>query len=348
MAYHHSPSIPLSNYHTSVAAGGIGMTTVAYAAIDQGGLSLPNQLWLRKGIIPELKSMTSRIHAQGALASIQIGHCGSMTKLSIAGQVPISTNYGINLYVPTWVRGIDQDDIMDIASYFGQAVRIAREAGFDAVEVQAGHGYLISQFLSPYTNRRKDKYGGSLDNRMRLMKLCIHEVMKAAGGDMAVVVKMNMRDGFKGGMELEESLEVARTLEQCGVHGLILSGGFVSKAPMYAMRGTMPMRTLSYYSKDKWLQWAIRLAGKWMLPTVDYTPCYFLEDALRFRQVISIPLIYVGGLTNRTDIDRVLSHGFEAVAMARALVNEPDFVNKMKHGAPESGCCHSNYCIARM
>ena len=113
-------------------------------------------------------------------------------------------------------------EIEEVAKAFGHAVRLAREAGFDAVEVHAGHGYLLSQFLSPYTNHRKDMYGGSLENRMRFMKMAMNEVMEAAGSDMAVLVKTNMRDGFKGGIELDEGLEIARELERCGAHALVL------------------------------------------------------------------------------------------------------------------------------
>ena len=147
------------------------------------------------------------------------------------------------------------DEIVDVAKAFGQAVNLAREAGFDAVEVHAGHGYLISQFLSPYTNHRKDEYGGSLENRMRFMKMCLDEVMTAAGNDMAVLVKTNMSDGFRGGLETDDCIEVARNIEQCGVHALVLSGGFVSKAPMYVMRGRMPIRSMTYYMKQLWLKW---------------------------------------------------------------------------------------------
>ena len=173
---------------------------------------------------------------------------------------------------------------------FGQAVHLAREAGMDAVEVHAGHGYLISQFLSPYTNHRKDEYGGSLENRMRFMKMCMEEVMKAAGSDMAVLVKMNMRDGFKGGMELDETLEVARTLQdECGVHALILSGGFVSRAPMYVMRGAMPIRTMTHYMPFGWLPIGVRMAGRMMIPTEPFKEAYFLEDALKFRAALKMP-----------------------------------------------------------
>ena len=335
-----APSEMLYNYHTSVA----------YAAVTQSGLSFERQLWLRPEIIPGLKKITDAIHKEGAAASIQIGHCGNMSHKNICGCTPISASTGFNIYSPTFVRGMKQSEIAAIAKAFGQAVHLAREAGMDAVEVHAGHGYLISQFLSPYTNRRKDEYGGSLENRMRFMKMCMEEVMKAAGSDMAVLVKMNMRDGFKGGMELDETLEVARTLQnQCGVHALILSGGFVSRAPMYVMRGAMPIRTMTHYMPNGWLPIGVRMAGHLMIPTEPFKEAYFLEDALKFRAALKMPLVYVGGLISREKIEEVLGHGFEFVSMARALLNDPAFVNHMKEDEQaRCNCGHSNYCIARM
>lgn len=148
-----------------------------------------------------------------------------------------------------------------MAKNFGRAVNLAREAGFDAVEIHAGHGYLISQFLSPYTNHRKDEYGGSLENRMRFMDMCMEEVMKAAGNDLAVFVKMNMRDGFKGGMEIDETMQVAKRLEQSGVHALVLSGRFceqsshVCDAGCYAHQDDDPLHGLlvvEVWSKNVW------------------------------------------------------------------------------------------------
>ena len=158
-----------------------------------------------------------------------------------------------------------------------------------------------------------------------------------------------MRDGFRSGMDIDESLQVARRLEESGAHALVLSGGFVSKAPMYVMRGEMPIRTMTHYMTQWWLKWGVRMVGKWMIPTVPFKEAYFLEDALRFRQEIKMPLVYVGGLVSRQKIDEVLDCGFEAVQMGRALLNEPDFVNRMKvEDAARCQCRHSNYCIARM
>ncbi len=349
MAAGNAPTDLLYNYHRQVAAGGIGMTTLAYASVTRSGLSFPHQLWLRKEIIPGLRRITDAIHTEGAAASIQIGHCGNMSHRSICGCTPLSASTGFNLYSPTFVRGMRHDEIADVAKAFGQAVNLAREAGFDAVEVHAGHGYLISQFLSPYTNHRKDEYGGSLENRMRFMKMCLDEAMTAAGNDMAVLVKTNMSDGFKGGLETDDCIEVARNIEQCGVHALVLSGGFVSKAPMYVMRGRMPIQSMTYYMKQLWLKWGVRMAGRWMIQDVPFREAYFYEDALKFRKALKLPLVYVGGLISREKIDMVLDSGFECVAMARALINEPDFVNRMKNeGEMRCGCDHVNYCIARM
>ncbi|RHJ95283.1 NADH:flavin oxidoreductase [Parabacteroides bouchesdurhonensis] len=350
MAPGNAPSELLYNYHKSVAAGGIGMTTLAYAAVTQSGLSFERQLWLRPEIIPGLRRITDAIHKEGAAASIQMGHCGNMSHKSICGCTPISASSGFNIYSPTIVRGMKQSEIAAIAKAYGEAVRLAKEAGMDAVEIHAGHGYLISQFLSPYTNHRKDEYGGSLENRMRFMKMCMDEVMKAAGSDTAVLVKINMRDGFNGGMEIEESLDVARTLQnECGAHALILSGGFVSKAPMYVMRGAMPLKTLTYYMPAGWLPLGVKIGGHFMIPSVPFKEAYFLEDALKFRKALNLPLVYVGGLISRKKIDEVLDYGFEFVSMARALINDPAFVNHMKEDKhARCDCGHSNYCIGRM
>lgn len=343
------PSPQLLDYHRSVAAGGVGMTTVAYAAVTRSGLSFDRQLWMRPEIVPGLRELTDAVHAEGAAASIQLGHCGNMSHKSICGCLPVGASSGFNLYSPTFVRGLRADELPEMAKAYGRSVCLAREAGFDAVEIHAGHGYLISQFLSPSTNHRKDEFGGTLANRMRFMEMVMEEVMKAAGNDMAVLVKMNMRDGFRGGMELDESLQVARKLQELGAHALVLSGGFVSKAPMYVMRGEMPIRTMTHYMTCWWLKYGVRLVGKYMIPSVPFREAYFLEDTLKFREALDIPLVYVGGLVSRQKIEEVLNHGFEAVQMGRALLNEPDFVNRMRREEnARCNCRHSNYCIARM
>ena len=347
----HEPSQMLYDYHTSVARGGVGMTTVAYAAVEESGLSFDRQLVMRPEIIPGLRRLTDGIHKEGAAAGIQLGHCGNMSHKEICGCIPVGACTGFNLYSPTIVRGLRRNELPALAKKFGQAVNLAREAGFDSVEIHCGHGYLIDQFLNSYFNHRHDEYGGSLENRMRFMTMCIEEVMKAAGNDMAVVAKMNMRDGLKRpGTTLEESMEIAKRLQQLSVHAIVLSGGLVSATPMYVMRGEMPIHTMTHYMDKAWLKYGVRACGKMMVPTVPYQEAFFLDDALLFRKALpDMKFIYVGGLVAGDKINEVLSHGFEAVQMARSLLNEPDFVNRLKDDPHHRcGCRHSNYCIARM
>ena len=348
-----SPTQALKDYHVSVARGGVGMTTVAYASINRSGISFNKQLWLRDEIVPGLRDLTDAVHKEGAAVGIQLGHCGNMTHWSTAGSFPVSASNGFNLYSPTFHRRMSKSEITEFAKDFGKAVDTAYNAGFDSVEIHAGHGYLISQFLSPYTNHRRDEFGGSLQNRMRFMNMVLEEVMEMARKrGMGVLVKHNMEDGFKGGIQVPESIEIAKQIETFGVDGIVLSSGFVSKAPMAVMRGRIPTKTMGYYMGwNEWLQKiVVSLFGQWLIKQYDFEECYFLENAKKFREALKGPLVYVGGLVAREGIERVLDEGFELVQMARALVNDPAFVNKLKAGdmSTRSGCDHRDYCMARM
>jgi 2,4-dienoyl-CoA reductase-like NADH-dependent reductase (Old Yellow Enzyme family) len=342
----------LFNYHTAVSRGGIGMTTIAYAAVNKSGVSFNGQLYMHEGIVPELKKLTNAIHKEGAKAAIQLGHCGNMTHWYTCGQMPVGASGGINIYSPTIVRALKEYEILALVCDFGNAVKLAKQAGFDCVEIHAGHGYLISQFLSPYTNKRKDKFGGSLENRMLFMKMVMSEVMQVAGNDIAIVVKTNMYDGFKGGLTMDECLVIAKELEKLGVHALVLTAGFVSKAPMEILRGAMPLKALTYYMNTLhfwWLKIGIRMIGRWMIPTVPYKEAYFLEPAKVFRKELNIPLIYVGGVLSKATMEEILKEGFVAFQLARPLIRDTEFINKIKKGEIEkSECKHSNYCIGRM
>lgn len=345
----HRPSPELLAYHRAVAEGGVGMTTVAYAAVERSGLSFAHQLWIRPEVVPELRALTDAVHAAGARASIQLGHCGNMAKPAVAGGRPLAPSGRFNLYGPTWPRAMDQAEIDRVVASFGRAVTLAREAGFDAVEIHAGHGYLISQFLSPATNHRRDAYGGPLARRVRFMREVIAEVLQAARGEVAVLVKVNMRDGFPGGMELEEGIAAAQVLADDGVDALVLSSGFVSRAPMVIMRGAMPLGVMGRLMPSWPLRVGLALFGERLIPPVAYADNYFLADALALQAAVRAPLVYIGGAASRAAIDAVLARGFVAVAMARALIRDPGFVNKL---AEEEGraerCDHCNYCAARI
>ena len=352
MGRNNGPTEELFNYHRAVAKGGIGRTTVAYAAVCRSGISFDSQLWMREEIVPELKKLTDAVHAEGAKASIQLGHCGNMTHRRTCGQMPIGASSGFNLYSPTFHRKMNQKDIDEVVKAYGDAVRLAMKAGFDAVEIHAGHGYLISQFLSPYTNHRHDRYGGSLDNRMNFMRECIREVVKAADGKIAVTAKLNTRDGFRGGQEVDELIEVAKELRRLGVDAITLSGGFVSRAPQYVMRGEFPTKAIAHYlpASQWWLKICLYIGSWAVCPTVTFKHLFFMEDALKFKAAMpDYPFIYVGGVTTGEDARKVLENGFPLFQMGRAVLEDTDFVNKLKADENHcSGCEHSNFCIGRM
>lgn len=349
MSENHDVSDDLIRYHTDVARGGIGMTTVAYASVSRNGLSFKHQLWLRDEIIGNLKKLTDSIHHEGAAAAIQIGHCGNMGKKSVSGQRPVAPSGGFNMYGPNFPRSMKKTDIDQVISDFREGVKITEKSGFDAIEVHAGHGYLISQFLSPYTNKRKDEYGGSFENRSRLMREVLTAVKESMPGHMALIVKMNSYDGFVSGITKEESLLTAKIIEKCGADAIVVSGGFVSRAPMYILRGAMPVPVMAYFMDNHFLRFFVRLFGKQLIPSMKFHEGYFLEEAQSIREKVKIPVVVVGGMNSMKIIEKAMNKGFEFVAIARALIENPNFINDLKTKKLErSECTICNYCIAKI
>jgi 2,4-dienoyl-CoA reductase-like NADH-dependent reductase (Old Yellow Enzyme family) len=343
------PSPSLLGYHRSLAAGGIGMTTVAYVSVTRDGLAFPHQMWMREEIIQDLRTLTEALHREGAAASVQLGHCGNMADRRVTGRRARAPSGVFNLFGLSLPKAMTEAEIEGLADAFGASVRMAREAGFDAVEIQAGHGYLISQFLSPYTNRRKDRWGGSLENRARLLRAVMARARPAAGGRMAVVVKMNLRDGFKGGLEIDEAVQVAGMLEGAGADALVLSAGFVSKCPMYIMRGETPLREMIAGSDRLVQKVGLTLFGRVFVEDFPFKEAYFLEDAVKVREAVRLPLVLVGGLRSLEKIEEVLQAGFDFVAMARPLIRQPDFVDRLRRGESTVATCEPcNKCMASM
>ena len=367
MARGNAPTQQLQDYHVSVARGGVGMTTVAYCAVDLSGVSFDGQLYVRPEIIPDMKKMTDAIHAEGAKASIQLGHCGNMTHFYTCHCMPVSADTWFNLYSPTIHRRLKVAEIKNLVKKFGEAVDWARECGFDCVEIHAGHAYLLSQFLSPRTNHRHDEYGGSFENRARFMNEVLDEVMEHAGKDIAVVVKTNMWDDCWHGVSIEEGIKVAKEIAKHKVHGIVLSGGTVSRSPMTILGGAMPYKTLAHYMKMSsfwWLKAALNIPGvaAVMTPTVPFKELYFMEKAKLFQKALAedlLPskgrsggapvLIYVGGVQSGDNCQQIMDEGFELFQIAHVLIKDPDFVKHVQENPHyHAGCKRSNYCVGRM
>jgi len=339
----------LIEHHRLLAAGGIGMTTVAYCSVAPEGRSFRDELLMRPESVPGLRRLTEAVHGQGAAASIQLVHCGFFADPRLSGSAPLGASRKLCLYRMAICDPMRSAQIEAAVEAFTRAALQAREAGFDAVELHAGHGYLLSQFLSPWTNHRRDLYGGSLANRLRFPAAVLRAVRSALGPEYPVLVKMNLRDGMAGGLELEEAVEVARAFEAEGASALVPSCGFTAKTPLYMLRGSVPVREMAANRSSALERWSLRLFGRLFVQRYDFRPLFLLEDARRIRAAVRIPVAYVGGALSLEQMQQVLQQGFDFIQVGRATVKDPRFAARLQAGEiEESDCDQCNRCIAVM
>ena len=341
---------PLIGFHREFAAGGVGMTTLSYCSVLAEGRTFEHQIWMREDALPGLRRFTDAIHAEGARAAVQLGHAGWFAPAKVIGHAPLGPSRQFSPHAQAFSRAMTAEDLERTAAGFADAARLAVEAGFDALEIHAGHGYLLSQFLCPWNNRRRDEYGGSLENRARFPRRVARAVREATGGRAAVTAKLNMDDGFEGGLDLEEGLQVARWLEEDGsVDALQLTGGHTTRTPMYLMRGDVPLRGM-IENQEGWLRrLGFRLFGSFLVRRYEFEEAFFLPNARRFREALSLPLMLLGGVTRLDTMEKALGEGFEFLALGRALIRDPDLVNRMRAGElAASRCVPCNLCMVEM
>lgn len=344
----------LTEHHVALARGGVGMTTVAYAAVSPGGQTFGEQLLMDQAQVPALRQLTKAVHQQGAAVSLQLAHCGGFTKYRAPGAPgPLGPSAAFNAYgclsgLP-WIRAMDESHLREVTEDFARAAVRAREAGFDAVELHLGHGYLLSQFLSPATNRRRDKWGGSVANRLRFPLAVVRAVREALGPAFPILCKVNLTDGFRGGLPLSDAVEVCQALEGEGVDALVLSAGFVSRSAFYLLRGERPLRAM-IRAETSWPQKvALGLFGPLLVRPHPFEELFLLEQAQRVRQAVRMPLALLGGVSSLRNLTTAMEAGFELVAVARALLANPGWVRDLRRGEiTRSNCTRCNLCIAEM
>ena len=337
----------LITYHRLPAAGGVGMTTVAYLAVSPGGRTEGRQIWWRPEAVPGLQQLTAAIHAEGAAISAQIGHAGPVADARSNKAKALAPVRFFNPLAMRFAKKATRDDITDVINAHADAARFAIECGFDAVEIHLGHNYFASSFLSPLINRRADEFGGSLENRAKVARGMVMAVRRAVKDQIAVTAKLNMSDGVRGGISTEESLQTAKWLEEDGgLDAIELTAGSSLVNPMYLFRGGAPVKEFANAFKPP-LRWGIRMTGKKFFREYPYHEAYLLRDAKLFRAELKMPLILLGGITNREIMDLAMAEGFDFVAMGRALLAEPDLINRIQADAGvRSVCDHSNQCMA--
>lgn len=338
----------LIEYHRLPAAGGVAMTTVAYCAVSPGGRTGGNQIWMRPHAVPGLRRLTEAIQAEGAAISAQIGHAGPVADARSNQATALAPVRFFNPIAMRFAQKATREDIDDVLAAHAHAARLAVDAGFDAVEIHLGHNYLASAFLSPLLNRRDDEFGGSLQNRAKVARGLVMAVRRAVRQQVAVTAKLNMTDGIRGGITVDEALTTARWLQDDGgLDAIELTAGSSLVNPMYLFRGDAPVKEFAAAFKPP-LRWGIRMTGHRFFREYPYRDAYLLREARLFRAELTIPLILLGGITNRTTMDLAMAEGFEFVAMARALLAEPDLVNRIAAEGSQvrSACTHCNQCMA--
>jgi 2,4-dienoyl-CoA reductase-like NADH-dependent reductase (Old Yellow Enzyme family) len=344
----------LVEHHAALARGGVGMTTVAYAAVESAGRTFGEQLLVDDDQVERLRPLTTAVHQHGAAVSLQLAHCGGFSKYRAKGdRGPAGPSHAFNAYgslagLP-WTRAMSEADIAAVVTAFADAAGRAKQAGFDAVELHLGHGYLLSQFLSPAINHRTDAWGGSLVNRMRLPIAVVQAVRERVGESFPILCKTNLDDGFSGGLEIGEAVEIAKALEAEGVDALVLSAGFVSRSAFYLLRGGRPLREMIAVEKAWTQKLALALFGPLLVRPWPFTPLFLLDHAREVREAVRMPLALLGGVGSLDDLATAMREGFELVAVARALLADPNWVRELEAGVLErTRCTRCNACIAEM
>lgn len=336
----------LVDFHARVARGGAALTTVAYAAVSRGGRVSRHTLVFDEPLVPDLVRLADAVHAEGALASAQLGHAGLVAQAHSRRNPSLAPSTRLSAPAGGLVRGASRAELDEVVTQFERATRVAAAAGFDAVEVHLGHGYLLSSFLSPDLNRRRDDLGGSLENRMRFPRRVVEAVRRGAPDHMAVLAKLNMADGVDGGLWLDESIPIAQRLEADGhLDAIELTGGSSLRNGMYYFRGDVPLREFAE-AQGRVVGLGVRAFGHRIFPEYPFEEAFFLPFARQFRAALSMPLVLLGGINRLDTVEAAMAEGFEYVAMARALLREPDLPRRLESGTAGAGLCiHCNRCL---
>jgi 2,4-dienoyl-CoA reductase-like NADH-dependent reductase (Old Yellow Enzyme family) len=346
------PSQRLFEFHKGIAEGGIGLTTLSYCTTEADGRIMDNMMWLREDIAPDLRRLITMLKETGTKISGQVTHCGHFSQLKTLerNQPPKGPS---KMFVPIGLTAgrpmapaMSQDDIDHLIETYRQAACFMKSVGFEALEIHFGHGYGLSQFISPKTNKRDDKYGGSFENRMRLPLEVLATMRKEVGPSFPILGKISMTDGVKGGVDYDEGILVAKALDQAGIDGIIPSAGTSSYNSMYMFRGDSVAKGMISMQRSPLVKAVLKILGPFMWKSYPYKPTYFLEAAKKIKAAVDCPVIYIGGCSTRADIDRVFGAGFDFVQIGRALLKDPNFVKNAETNPDyDSGCTHCNYCV---
>ncbi len=348
-----APSKKLIAKYEHLAKNEVGCIITGYAAVSRNGVSpYPGMMKIYDdNVIDKYKELTDAVHRHGTPVVLQIAHCGRQTSSKAIGMQKVAPSNVLHAFYPDKAKELTEDEIYCIIDDFVSAAVRAEKAGFDAVQLHGGHGYLLHDFLSAYGNRRKDSWGGSLENRCKIVELIIQGIKNKT--NLPVWIKLSAQDNRKGGMNIQSSVEICKRLEAVGCDAIEVSCGTVQDG-MNTMRSElMPMDAVFKYrepcaSFPKLVNKIALSAANFINPLIKQPKPlenFNVENASIIKKNVSIPVIAVGGINKVSDMENILTEEkADFISMCRPFICEPDLAAKLKNGQPEAKCIMCNYC----
>jgi 2,4-dienoyl-CoA reductase-like NADH-dependent reductase (Old Yellow Enzyme family) len=346
------PSAKLAKLYVRLARGGVGAIVTGAVSVQQSGKLAPHSIMLdSKEPIEDLRAMVSAVKEFGTPIIVQLVHAGGQTNRATTGTDLVGPSQKKYAFYSAETRELTEAEIQEIIQAFVKAIQRAQQVGFDGVQLHAAHGYLLSAFLSPRVNKRKDRWGGNTENRVRIIDEIVRTARKEVG-TYPILVKFSAYDGDKDGVVLEEGMKIAQLLEKAGIDAIETSCGSaddgfnhmrVSNVPTEALlrlipriRDGSPMTRLFYKA-------TMPLIVKRWSPLHNYN----VQGAQEIKKQVNVPVIVVGGIRNINDIRNVITEDkADYVSMSRPFIIEPDLVNKFLAGEQEqSKCIDCGYCL---
>lgn len=315
------PTERLAGYYRMLARGGAGLIITGYAFVHPAGRQLPGQMGAHAdAFADDLRFVAAAVHAEGSKICLQLVHAGGQTKADACGRQPLAPSAVKVPQFPEQPAELAKREIAELVDAFAASARRAREAGFDAVQLHAAHGYLVSQFLSPLTNRRGDEYGGGIENRARFLLEVFRAVRQAVGRDFPVMVKLNGSDNLDGGLEVDDAVAVARMLDEEGVSAIEVSGGTPASGELAPVRQKIETREQEAYN---------------------------LPFSVRIKSAVNCPVMVVGGLRSfELAAGIVRREEADYISLARPLIREPDLPRRWQEGdEARARCISCNGCF---
>lgn len=310
------PEPPLADLYAELARGGIGLIITGHCFVHEGGRCHVHMMGVhRDDFIPALEALTTAVHDEGGLVTMQINHGGRQcTPDAISGPPVAPSPVPLSKGEDDRPQELNEDGIKDLMIAFADAAGRAKAAGFDGVQIHAAHGYLINQFNSPAANWRRDRWGGTPARRMRFLEEVATSVRDQVGDEYPLLIKLGMEDLARDGLTLKDSVEIVSHLADWGIDALEVSGGI----------GKTSVRKDILRPEDE---------------------AYFLDAARRAREATDLPIILVGGMRTKEVMERVLHEGSaEFISMSRPLIREPDLPTRLREGQKGSTCISCNLC----